>query len=332
MTKPLTFSVGIPAYNQGEFLEETILSLLNQTRPPDEIVISDHYSTDDTPEVIEKYSRHVRGVKPPPGSNLTGQYNFTLMSQTCDWITLLSSDDVARPNFCETLLRGAGRREDAALVRAGWENIDAEGRSLGPNYFLRLEDVVYPPETVLSQQNGPKVSFAAFAIRRTAYLEAGPIPERFESLADWALVVQLAPFGSFIYENKLISGYRVGHDGNKFRNRFGMWIRDEQRMFYDVMPLAAQRAQIKDTGWIDKASRANFLRYVTAAYDEFAPSERAALQPILEPWAKRVHGQPILESFLADRPLPVSLNNIVERGKQMVRPFAQKMHATLRQR
>ena len=332
MTKPLTFSVGIPAYNQGEFLEETILSLLNQTRQPDEIVVSDHFSTDNTAEIIEKYVKHVRGVKPPPGANLTEQYNFTLMSQTCDWITLLSSDDVARPNFCEVLLRGAARRDDAALVRAGWENIDDEGRSLGPNYFLRMSDVVCPPETVRSQQNGPKVSFASFAIRRSAYLEAGPVPESFESLADWALFVQLAPFGSFIYENEIISGYRVGHDGNKFRSRFAMWVRDEQRMFYGVMPLAAQRAGMKDTDWIDKASRANFLRYITAAYEEFALAERAALYPILEPWAKRVDGQSVLESFLADRPLPASLSNVIERGKQMVRPFAQKMHAALRQR
>src|SRR6202020_733537 len=69
MASPRTFSVGIPPFNQADYLEETILSLLNQTRPPDEIVISDHYSTDDTPEIIEKYAGHVRGVKPPRGAN-----------------------------------------------------------------------------------------------------------------------------------------------------------------------------------------------------------------------------------------------------------------------
>ena len=56
-----------------------------------------------------------------------------------------------------------------------------------------------------------------------------------------------------------------------------------------------------------------------------------ALYPILEPWANRVDGQSILESFLADRPLPVSLNNVFERGKQILRPYAQKLYA-LRQR
>ncbi len=153
-----------------------------------------------------------------------------------------------------------------------------------------------------------------------------------ESFGDWPMFMQLAPFGSFIYENEIISGYRVGHDGNKFRNRFAMWIRDEQRMFYEVMPLAAQRAGMKDLTWIDKASRSNFLRYITAAYDEFPVIERAALIPILQPWANRVDGRSILESFIQDRPLPQSFSNIVERAKQMVRPFAQKMHASLRQR
>ncbi|HEU4636763.1 MAG TPA: glycosyltransferase [Edaphobacter sp.] len=52
MAKPLTFSVGIPTYNQAEYLEATILSLLNQTRPPDETVISDRFSTGQTAEII----------------------------------------------------------------------------------------------------------------------------------------------------------------------------------------------------------------------------------------------------------------------------------------
>jgi hypothetical protein len=228
------------------------------------------------------------------------------------------------------LIRGAQRRDDAAVVRAGWDTIDRDGKTLSSQYMLSVNAVTLPPATLVEQKHGPKASFAAFAVNRGVLMKSGGYPANMESFGDWPMFMQLAPFGSFIYENEIISGYRVGHDGNKFRSRFGMWIRDEQRMFYDVMPLAAQRAGMTDTSWIDKASRANFLRYITAAYDEFAPSERAALYSILEPWAKRVDGQSILESFLADRPLPVSLSNIVERGKKMVRPFAQKMHAALR--
>ena len=329
MGKPLTFSVGIPAFNQAEFLGETIESLLKQTRPPDEIVVSDHYSTDNTVEIVERYRDRVRLVQPPPGVNLTGQYNFTLSSQSCDWITLLSSDDAALPCFAETLMHGAAEREEAVLVRAGWENVDATGKTVGVNYMLRSPKVELPPETLLSQKHGPKVSFAAFAVRRTAYEKSGPILGSLESLADWALFVQLAPFGAFVYEDTIISKYRVGHDGNKFRKRVGMWVRDEVRMFDEVMPLAAERAGMSDRGWIAEASRANFLRYMASASREFKPDERTEIVPLFQDWAMRVGGEAELRRFAAGENVTVPVS-LLQRGKKLVRPLAQHLYSRLR--
>lgn len=324
MGKPLTFSVGIPTFNQADFLEGTILSLLNQTRPPDEIVISDHYSTDHTPDIIAKYASHVRSLKPPPDVNLTGQYNFTLASQSCDWITMLSSDDVARPNFCEVLSRGATRAAEAVLVRSGWEIIDKDGKTLSQNYLLSVPRVENPPATLISQRHGPKVCFAAFAIKREAYLRSGPILSTLESLADWALHLQISPFGSFVYENDLISGYRVGHDGNKFRKRIGMWIRDEQRMFYEVMPLAAERAKIADRRWIAQASRKNFLRYLVAASKEFTVEERAEVALLFESWADRVGEAALLKTFAEGTSIKAP-TTLAERGKDLIRPLARRL-------
>ena len=334
MGAALRFSVGIPAYNQGEFLEATILSLLNQTRPPDEIVISDHDSSDNTPEIIAKYAAHVRAVKPPRGVNLTAQYNFTLSSQSGDWITLLSSDDVARPRYCEVLSAGAASRDDAVLVRAGWENIDAEDNVVSREYMLSVPKVEQPPATLLSQKNGPKVGFAAFAIRREAYLRSGPILASLESLADWALFVQMAPFGSFVYANEILSGYRVGHGGNKFRKRVGMWVRDEARMFGEVFPLAATRCGMKsaeERAWIGQASRANFLRYLAAASDEFPAEERAEIAPLFETWAEQTGNQRTLHSFAAGDRIrdPVGLT---QKAKRILRPVAQNLVAQLHRR
>jgi glycosyltransferase involved in cell wall biosynthesis len=331
MGRSLTFSVGIPAYNQGEFLEETILSLLNQTRPPDEIVVSDHHSTDSTPDVIAKYAKHLRAVKPPEGTNLTAQYNFTLASQTGDWITLLSSDDLARPNFCEVLMRGAASVEDAVLVRAGWENIDAEGKHVSLNYFLRAPRVERPPATLISQAEGPRVSFAAFALKREAYEASGPILGTLESLADWALFVQMAPFGAFVRENELISGYRVGHDGDKFRRRLPMWVRDEQRMFTEVFPLAAQRAGIQNTAWIAAANKSNFMRYLTSA-QKLSTEDRVAAAAVFEPWARSIGSEDLLRRFSEGRPLPRSLRSVLNQGRNLVRPFAQRLRAGLDRR
>jgi glycosyltransferase involved in cell wall biosynthesis len=334
----LTLSVGIPTLNQADYLALTLDSLLAQTRPPDEILVSDHYSTDYTQQVLARYvSRFpsLRIVQPPPGVNLTGQYNFTLSQLSGDWITLLSSDDIARPNFCEVLLRGAASQPYAVLVRSGWENIDLVGNFVSRHYILSVPKTEGPPDNLTSQKHGPKVNFAAFAIQRKAFQQSGPILSSIESLADWALFLQLAPFGAFVYEHALISGYRVGHDGNKNRDRLPMWTRDQHRVFTEVMPLAAERCGLKDLTWITEASRYNFIRYLARASVEFSPHERPAVVALFQPWLDSFATTPAdpaqiaLRDFAAGKvtktSLPLSL-----RVKNVLRPMYQKLHYLLR--
>lgn len=329
MKRSLTFSVGIPTFNQGEFLEETILSLLNQTRPPDEIVISDHYSTDNTPEIIEKYAKHVRGVKPPPGVKLAGQYTFTLESQTCDWITIFCSDDIAFPNYGEVLMRGAAQNPDAALIRAGWQTIDqASGEVTGRQHLLSAPRVQQPPATIFTQLNGPKVCGTSFAIRREAFLRSGPILASVQSLVDWALFVQVAPFGAFVREPEIIAAYRHGHDGNKFRKRIAMWLSDEQQMFEEIFPLAFDRAGISSRSRIKAADRQNFIRYLSGASEEFAPVERAELVPLFRPWAERVGGLDKLRAF-ANGGLIANPTPLLQRAKSAAKPFLQGLYSRL---
>jgi glycosyltransferase involved in cell wall biosynthesis len=339
----LTLSVGIPTFNQADYLAFTLDSLLAQTRPPDEILVSDHYSTDHTQQVLARYTNRfnsLRIVQPPPGVNLTGQYNFTLSSLSGDWLTLLSSDDIARPNFCEVLLRGAASLPDAVgpppvLVRSGWENIDLAGNFLSQHYMLSVPKIEGPPKNLTSQKHGPKVNFASFAIQRKAFFESGPILSSIESLADWVLFLQLAPFGSYVYEHALLSGYRVGHDGNKFRDRLPMWTRDQRRVFTQVMPLAAERCGLKDQSWISEASRYNFTRYVARASREFTPEERPSIVALFQPWADSFStgpsdpAQTALRDFAAGKVTKTSLP-VSRRVKNLLQPMYQKLHYLLR--
>jgi glycosyltransferase involved in cell wall biosynthesis len=49
-------SVAMATYNGAPFLREQLDSILNQSRPPDEIVISDDNSQDATPAILAEYS------------------------------------------------------------------------------------------------------------------------------------------------------------------------------------------------------------------------------------------------------------------------------------
>jgi len=329
MGKPLSFSVGIPTFNQGEYLEETIVSLLDQTRPPDEIFISDHFSTDNTPEIIAKYVElgKVRAGKPPVGSNVGGQWVYTLSCLSGDWVTLFSSDDLALPKFCEVLMRGAERRDDAVLVRAAWENIDPVGKVISTEYLLRSKAVVTPPDTLLEQKNGPKASFAAFAVKRETLEESGGYPVGMESFGDWPMFMQIAPYGSIIYESEIVSRYRI-HPTDKFRQRLGMWLRDEERMFYEVMPLAAQRAKMSDLAWIAEASRSNFMRYLAAASEQLTLEERIERSPLFESWAEKAGCQNELKRFAAGERIAAK-GRLGAAIKRILRPYAQKLNASL---
>ncbi len=329
MSRPLTFSVGIPTFNQAEYLEETIESLLEQTRPADEIVISDHFSTDHTPAIIEKYVRKgkLRGVKPPVGSNYGAQCQYTLSCLSSDWVTLFSSDDVAKPQFCEVLMRGAARHQDAVLVRAAWENIDTAGAVLSKKYLLSVKKVTIPPQTLLEQKHGPKASLVALAVKRDVLMESGGHPLAMESFSDWPLFMQLAPFGAFIYEDEILAQYRI-HPGDKYRQRIAMWLRDEERMFYEVMPLAAKRAGMKDFSWIDQASRKNFLKQLYAAGKHLSVEERVNLAPQFSSWAARVHEEKQLARFAAGKQIQRPLEWL-ERIKDFLRPIAHKLHSGL---
>ena len=92
-------SVVIPSYNQGCYIEETILSILNQKYPKLELIIIDGKSTDNTLDVIKKYYDFINYFVSEEDKGQADALNKGFAIATGDICAYLNSDDVYLDNI-----------------------------------------------------------------------------------------------------------------------------------------------------------------------------------------------------------------------------------------
>jgi len=87
-----------PSFNQGEFIEDTILSIIGQEYPNLEYFIFDGGSTDNSKEIIEKYDEYIDYWESGPDKGQSDAINKGFERATGDIICWLNSDDMFLPS------------------------------------------------------------------------------------------------------------------------------------------------------------------------------------------------------------------------------------------
>lgn len=91
-------SIVTPSYNQGKFIEQTILSVINQNYPNLEYIIIDGGSTDETVSIIKKYEQHITYWVSEKDNGQSHAINKGLQKCTGDIFNWLNSDDWYEPD------------------------------------------------------------------------------------------------------------------------------------------------------------------------------------------------------------------------------------------
>ncbi|MEO8483549.1 MAG: glycosyltransferase [Acidobacteriota bacterium] len=128
-----TVSVIIPAYNAAAYLAAALDAVLNQTRPPHQIIVVDDGSTDETPDVCQSFGSRITTIRQPNGGEASAR-NTALRAATGEYVALLDADDLAAPDRFEKQVAALAARPDAAACFSGhWVFTDARetGRYAG---------------------------------------------------------------------------------------------------------------------------------------------------------------------------------------------------------
>ncbi len=186
------FSIVTPSFNQGKFIEEAILSVLNQNYPNFEHIIVDNCSTDSTLEILRKYP-HLRWVSEPDRGQ-SDALNKGFKMATGDIIGWLNADDRYLQGCFSIVADFMVKHPSIDIAYGNYRWIDEEGNILKKRkeidfdlFMLKYLHVLYIPSTT---------SF----FRKRIFDEGNFLDVSYEYAMDYEFFLRLA-----------LKGYKFGH-------------------------------------------------------------------------------------------------------------------------
>ena len=134
----MSVTIAIACYNHGHFLAEAIDSALAQSCPPDEIIVVDDGSVDNTRDVAGRYPQALYVKKSNGG--LSSARNAALFRASGERIVFLDADDILLPNAVQDGLAAFAAEPKAAFVYGGYREVDASRQLLFEIMPERPED------------------------------------------------------------------------------------------------------------------------------------------------------------------------------------------------
>ena len=109
-------SVVTAVFNGREHVAECIQSVIDQDYPQVEHIVLDGGSTDGTPEILERYNKHLAFWKSEPDSGVYDAWNKALSVARGEWIAFLGCDDVYLPGAISAYMELATRVPEAEFL------------------------------------------------------------------------------------------------------------------------------------------------------------------------------------------------------------------------
>jgi glycosyltransferase involved in cell wall biosynthesis len=231
-------SVIIPNYNHAKFLTERIESVLQQSYQNIEVILLDDCSTDHSVEILNKYKNHTLVSHLITNKINSGtpfkQWIKGISLSRGDYIWIAESDDIAHPNFLESLLIHFKNDLNLTIACVGSDFIDSEGNNI-------KDESVYKD---LIKRNGQEeikigLSYLCTIQNASAVLFKKPkkipyIISNYQYCGDWFFWSFLLRNGNFIYVPEKLNKFRRHANNVSFKSeKEGLWFKEGFKIMKD---------------------------------------------------------------------------------------------------
>lgn len=208
-------SVIIPSFNYGAFIGDAIRSAEQQSRPPDEIIVVDDGSTDDTADVVAGFGDRVKYIK-QENSGVCSARNRGVAESRGDLIAFLDADDVWEPTKLEK--QAARFYEDVriGLVHCGMREFDsATGETISEHIDGLEGDVAN--ELLVWERPVIVGAGGTIMVSREAFEKVGGFDTSLKCGEDWEFCYRIARKYWVGFVPEILVNYR-SHKTNSHKN------------------------------------------------------------------------------------------------------------------
>lgn len=197
-------SVVIPSLNQGQYLEETIISVLGQQYPNLELIVMDGGSTDNTVEILKRYSRHISYWESKKDNGQADAINRGMSLSSGEILCWLNSDDM----YLSGTLLDIGKRFYGGTNRSHLIYGASVKMEQGDGELNSAALTAAPFEKFTLTYNAFIVQPSAFWTRKL-WQCVGELNTNYEYVLDWDWFIRASEVVAFEYVPRFYSVYRL---------------------------------------------------------------------------------------------------------------------------
>jgi glycosyltransferase involved in cell wall biosynthesis len=293
-------TIVIPSYNQGEYLEATLRSILFQGYPDLEVWVIDGGSSDRTLDILRTYDPWVQWIS-EPDQGQSDAVNKGLRRATGDWIGWQNSDDTYAPNAFAHFAHTLTAQPHSDVIYGQLDHIDAVGNYLFPYPVTEATVGTMIPYSAVTNH-------AVFFHRKV--IDAGEgLDLTYHHCMDQEFILRLLLRGyRFTFTPQVLAQWRL-HDDSKSTQQMTIWAREAFRLcqrVYDLPEVSPSvRAKARDCLYslcadsFAKGRLAVFREQVAVLRSRFSLTLSLRLKAILAQipgiihlirWKARLHG------------------------------------------